>query len=80
MDALTVSPTFKTSHSDEAPNTIPSNVPTINGSTVSSRMFVAAGIYGLNVASNGFSSVFAALTPATSGNSFAPTLSEDIRF
>src|SRR6185503_61670 len=80
MEALTVSPTFNTSHSDDAPNTIPSNVPTINGSNVNSRTCTLAGIYGLKVARSGFTSDLAAFTPATSGNSFAPTLSEDIRF
>src|SRR5688572_6952521 len=79
MDALTVNPTFRTSHNDDAPKTIPSSVPMINGSAVSSRTCVPAGIYGRNVASKGLSGGVA-LTPTTSGNSFAPTLSEDIRF
>src|SRR6185503_2289879 len=55
------------------------NVPTISGSIVSSRTCTFAGIYGLNVASNGLVSDFAASTPTTSGNSFAPTLSVAIR-
>jgi hypothetical protein len=84
IEALTVKPTFSTSHNDDAPKTIPSNVPTINGNGVSSRICAAAGIYGRNVASRGLVSGDAVLVSTLSGNSFAPTfaptLSEDIRF
>jgi hypothetical protein len=40
IEAETVSPTFRTRYSDEAPKMIPKSVPTISGSGVSSRMFV----------------------------------------
>src|ERR1700733_13517820 len=48
IDALTVSPTFKTRYSDEAPNTIPNNVPTMSGSTDNSLRCASAGMNGRN--------------------------------
>jgi hypothetical protein len=50
IEALTVNPTFSTRYSDDAPNTIPRNVPTISGKTVSSRILTPAGMYGRKVA------------------------------
>src|SRR5205814_3791515 len=54
IEALTVSPTFKTKYSDDAPNTIPSSVPMISGSGVNSRKRTLAGMYGRKLARNGF--------------------------
>ena len=48
LTALTVSPTFKTKYSEEAPNTTPKIVPTMSGTSVSSGKFAEAGMYGLN--------------------------------
>ena len=48
IDALTVRPTFSTRYSEEAPKIMPSTAPTTTGSTVSSRIVVAAGMYGSN--------------------------------
>jgi len=47
IDALTVNPTFSTRYMLEAPNRIPSSVPTINGTGVSSGMSFSAGTNGL---------------------------------
>src|SRR5688500_16606848 len=84
IDALTVKPTLSTSHNDDAPKTIPSSAPTIKGNGVSSRICTLAGIYGRKVARRGLASGAAVLVSTLSGNSFAPTfaptLSEDIRF
>src|SRR5437762_13127042 len=54
IEALTVSPTFKTKYSDDAPNTIPSSVQMISGSGVNSRKRTFAGMYGRNLLMNGF--------------------------
>src|SRR5688500_16132903 len=75
MEAITVRQTVNTRYRDEAPKTIPSRVPTISARAVSSGSTVSARIYGRNEAASGFSG----LAPTISGNSFAPTLSDDIR-
>jgi hypothetical protein len=47
IDALTVSPTFSTRYSDDAPKIMPSTVPMIRARQVSSGRLLEAGIYGL---------------------------------
>src|SRR5439155_11739119 len=74
IEALTVSPTFKTRYREDAPNTMPSRVPMIIGNTVNSRSLVPAGMYGRKLARKGFSG----LSPIMSGNSLAPMRSLDI--
>ena len=54
IEAETVSPTFNTRYSDDAPKTIPSNVPTISGNGVSSRNVDESGIYGRKFSRKGF--------------------------
>ena len=49
IDALTVKPTLSTRYSEEAPKTMPSNVPTMSGSGVNSRSATVAGIYGRKI-------------------------------
>jgi hypothetical protein len=44
IEALTVSPTFKTKYNDDAPKTTPRNVPMISGRIVSSRSLTPAGM------------------------------------
>jgi hypothetical protein len=44
IDALTVMPTFNTRYREDAPKIRPSTAPTTSGSTVSSRIVVAAGM------------------------------------
>ena len=47
MEALTVKPTFSTRYMLEAPKRMPSSVPTISGTGVSSGMSCSAGMNGL---------------------------------
>ena len=44
IEALTVSPTFNTRYSEDAPNTTPSTVPAMSGTSVSSGKFAEAGM------------------------------------
>ena len=68
IEALTVSPTFKTKYSDDAPNTIPSSVPMISGSSVNSRKRTFAGMYGRKLARNGFAGLALTLSLDISSN------------
>ena len=68
IDALTVRPTLRTRYSDDAPKIMPRSVPMITGSTVSSRICVAAGMYGSNSAGP------SGARPMMSGNSCSLTL------
>src|SRR6266404_3170016 len=68
MEALTVSPTFKTRYIDDAPNTIPSSVPIISGSGVNSRKRTLAGMYGRKLARNGFAGLALTLSLDISSN------------
>src|SRR5258708_21453546 len=68
MEALTVKPVFKTRYNDDAPNTIPSSVPMISGSGVSSRKRTLAGMYGRKLARNGFAGLALTLSLDISSN------------
>jgi hypothetical protein len=54
IDALTVRPTLSTKYSDDAPNTIPSRVPTSNERIVSSGKMVPAAMYGAGAGIDGW--------------------------
>ncbi len=69
IEALTVRPTFSTRYSDEAPKIMPSMVPTMIGNGVSSRIFVAAGMYGSKAGGPGTGA-----SPTMSGYSFSTVL------
>src|SRR6266404_1025766 len=54
MDALTVKPTLRTRYNDDAPKTIPRNVPVSKCGNVSSGNCTDAGMNGLKLAASGF--------------------------